>query len=78
MKIHLNQEEIQKALTEYINNQGINLTGKAVDVTLTAGRGSNGHYAEITISTPEVPDTEEDSDSEEEQQAINFEFAEDE
>jgi hypothetical protein len=50
MKIHLNEQEIIQALKEFISNQGISITGKSVEVHLTAGRGSNGHKADLEIT----------------------------
>ena len=78
MEISLKQKEIQDALIEFINNQGIDLTGKQVVVTLTAGRGANGHSAKIEIMPlEENVDKETGSDmpgSDESQQAIEFKF----
>lgn len=49
MNIHLNEDEIQQALLEFLSNQNIPLQGKKVEINLTAGRGSNGHSADIII-----------------------------
>lgn len=49
MQINFKQPEIQAALRQYIAGQGINLTGKTVDIAFTAGRGANGLTAEVTI-----------------------------
>jgi hypothetical protein len=53
MDITLKNTEINKALEEYVAHQGINLAGKHVEVTFTAGRGSNGNTAVISIMNPE-------------------------
>ncbi len=51
MTLTLDQEAIQVALIDFVRAQGINLDGKDIEVSLTAGRGANGHSAEITIET---------------------------
>lgn len=50
MNIQLNQAEICNAIKEYLANQGIDLQHKVIGVALTAGRGSNGHSANVNIS----------------------------
>jgi hypothetical protein len=55
MQITLNQDEIEKALKNYVASQGISITGKNVDVTLIAGRAPNGMSACINISNDDVP-----------------------
>jgi hypothetical protein len=49
MQINLVQSEIQEALTEFISNQGFDVSGKDVVVTMIAGRGEKGHSANIEI-----------------------------
>ena len=49
MKINLVQSEIQEALTEFVSNQGFDVSGKDVIVTMIAGRGKKGHSANIEI-----------------------------
>ena len=49
MKIYLEQVEIVQALQQYISEQGINLTGKQVDVSFTAGRKDAGLTAAVDI-----------------------------
>ncbi len=49
MKIYLEQIEIVQALQQYISEQGINLAGKQVDVSFTAGRKDAGLTAEVDI-----------------------------
>lgn len=49
MNINLNHNEIVEALIAHVNNQGFNTEGKSVSVSLTAGRGINGHSASIDI-----------------------------
>jgi len=55
MQITLNQDEIEKALKNYVASQGISITGKHVDVTLIAGRAPNGMSASINISNDDAP-----------------------
>lgn len=50
MQIQLKQNEINAALNQYIASQGINLIGKAVDISFTAGRKNTGLTADIKIS----------------------------
>lgn len=64
MDLTLNDSEIKEALCNYVNNQGFSTVGKSVEITLIAGRGPNGHKAEIAINTvtgipaeAEVPST---------------------
>jgi len=49
MKIHLNQCEIEEAITDFIANKGLDLSNQVTNIELTAGRGSNGHYADIDL-----------------------------
>lgn len=49
MQIQLNQQEIEKAVTDYVAKQGFDLMFKEVTVTFTAGRGSNRITADIDI-----------------------------
>ena len=50
MKIHIKQPEIESALRDYISKLGINLQGRAVEVSFTSGRKNNGLSADIDIS----------------------------
>jgi len=49
MDITLNQDEIEAAVREFIGTQGISISNKSIEISLTAGRGANGHSASITI-----------------------------
>lgn len=49
MQIQLKQTEIIAALKQYIGTQGINLNGKTVDISFTAGRKEAGITADISI-----------------------------
>lgn len=49
MQIQLRQAEIVAAITQYVARQGINLSGKSVDVAFTNGRNPAGLVADISI-----------------------------
>lgn len=49
MQISLKQSEIIAAIRGYIQDQGINLEGKTVDVAFTAGRKGAGLSADVDI-----------------------------
>lgn len=57
--IVLQQVAIEESLINYIENLGVNVKDKKIDVDLTAGRGANGFSASITLSkksdNPHVP-----------------------
>ena len=53
MLIQLRQSEIEAALREYVVNQGINLTGRRVDISFTSGRKDNGISADLDVSVAE-------------------------
>lgn len=55
MQINLKQVEIQAALKQYITAQGINLAGKEVEITFTAGRKEGGLTADISIEDAVIP-----------------------
>lgn len=55
MQINLRQPEIEKALRDYIREQGINLYGKEVFISFTAGRKDTGLSAELNIEDIDVP-----------------------
>lgn len=61
MQIIIKQSEIEVAVKNYIAGLGINLTGKDVEVSFTAGRKEDGLSASLDIvdsgatSTPVVP-----------------------
>jgi len=77
MKIHLDEPEIQKALLEFLISQNIPLDDKDITITLTAGRGVNGHSADFDI-VDKVPAPNENNDEPaEDDQAIDFSFGKD-
>lgn len=49
MQISLKQSEIVSAIRGYIETQGINLSGKNVDISFTSGRKGNGLTADVGI-----------------------------
>lgn len=50
MQIQLKQTEIETALKDYIQKQGIQLQGRAVVIDFTNGRKENGITADLSIS----------------------------
>ena len=50
MRIQLRQTEIEEALQQYIANQGINLSGKVVEIGFTASRSADGLTADVDIT----------------------------
>lgn len=55
MNIQLKQSEIIDALKQYIVKQGINLSGKEVAITFTAGRKEAGITADLVIEDGVIP-----------------------
>ena len=55
MIINLKQTEIEQALRAYVVAQGINLHGKDLTISFTAGRRESGISAEISIDEVEIP-----------------------
>lgn len=53
--VNIDQENIVQALTNHLTLLGVDTTGKEVSVDLTAGRGSNGFSADITVSDEPAP-----------------------
>ena len=56
MLVQLKQNELVAAIKQYLINEGINLDGKVVDVSFTAGRKEAGIYADINIEDNSIPD----------------------
>lgn len=55
MQIQLKQTEIIAALKQYIAGQGINLVGKEVTISFTAGRKEAGVTADLVIEDVSIP-----------------------
>ena len=55
MQVNLKQKEIETALRNYIAQQGIELYGKSVTISFTAGRRESGISAELIIDDQEIP-----------------------
>ena len=55
MQINLTQSEIVVALKNYISQQGINLYGKEVSISFTAGRKESGISAAMDIEDIDLP-----------------------
>lgn len=72
MIITLNQNEIQQAIADKLEQQGFNLEGKEVKSTFTTGRKGKGITAEIRIFSgdPELDDETEDTEEIEETKTI--------
>lgn len=50
MKLHLDEKELKESITQYISRDlGIDLSQREIDIQLVAGRGKNGHYANIEL-----------------------------
>ena len=50
MKIHLNEGEIIKGISLYVQSLGISLQGKTLEVLFTAGRKNRGLSADLIIT----------------------------
>lgn len=55
MQVQLKQIEIIAALKQFITSQGINLSGKDVNITFTAGRKEAGIIADVSIEDVSIP-----------------------
>lgn len=55
MQVQLKQTEIIAALKQFITSQGINLVGKDVSITFTAGRKEAGIIADVSIEDVAIP-----------------------
>ena len=60
MKLHLDQTDLFKAVRLFIEDEGISLSGREIDIEMKAGRGDRGHYADIRIRKDGVEATSED------------------
>ncbi len=50
MDLTLNDGEIKEAIVNYVSANGVNTSGKRVDVTIVTGRKNSGSKAEVVIS----------------------------
>lgn len=78
MKIHLDENELKTIIQEHLVQQMPDLSNRTFDIQLIAGRGENGHRAEVEIvltppasAAKKVADGQSDS---EEEPAIPFNF----
>jgi hypothetical protein len=62
MQIQLKQSEIVAAIKMFVSQQGINLQGKDVAITFTAGRKESGISADMVIDDIDLPDFGDDED----------------
>lgn len=46
----LDQEAIREALLDYISNMGVDISSCTAQLDMTAGRGSNGYTASVTLT----------------------------
>ena len=49
MNIQLDQKEIELAIRSYIEEKGLDIADKTIEITLKAGRKGGGHSAAVTI-----------------------------
>jgi len=49
MNIQLDQKEIEAAIRSYIEEKGLDISDKTIDIKMTAGRKHNGYSAAVTI-----------------------------
>ncbi len=54
MQITIDESEIIEAITQYITAQGFLRTDAEVSISLTAGRGANGHSATIDVTKIQI------------------------
>jgi len=54
MQLRIDETEIHEAISDWISKEGLALEGKKVEIDMTAGRGTTGHYADITITRDDV------------------------
>lgn len=55
MQVTLKQPDIEQALKDHIANLGVNLVGKTVSMTFTAGRKTAGISVELNIDDAAAP-----------------------
>lgn len=56
MQVHLNQTEIEQAITCYLRMSGIQIYGNECEILFKAGRKGTGLSAEISIEESDVPE----------------------
>lgn len=59
MQITLEQDDIEQAITEFLGSQGLDVSRMDINVDLIAGRGGNGHRAEVRLVKQEIKSREE-------------------
>ena len=64
MKIVIEEDELKEIIADYLREQMPERSGENFDVKFTAGRGPQGHYAEIEVSKRDIATTT-DNDEEE-------------
>jgi hypothetical protein len=77
MKINLDELELKTAVREFIANQGISIQDKDISIELIAGRGTNGHRAEVEIvPAGSEANTAEEAEVSDDEPAVPFDFGE--
>lgn len=54
MTVELTQPDIETAIKEHLNKNGVDTTGKHVDISVTAGRKPGGLRASVNITAAPV------------------------
>ena len=57
MKIILVESDLDQAIRNYVEHLGMNLEGKRVETTFTAGRGVNGNTVTVDIESMDGSDS---------------------
>lgn len=60
MQLTLQDNEIKRAVIDYIDSQGINTIGKHIDVSIVNGR-KTGLSATVSINDPDTPTPDDDN-----------------
>jgi hypothetical protein len=55
MKLTLNQNEVEQAISDYVAGLGLDLSNMTPVVNIIAGRGANGTYAEVDLEPKTKP-----------------------
>jgi hypothetical protein len=75
MKIVIEEHELKEVVADYLRNQMPDRANENFDVQFTAGRGPQGHYAEIDVSRYSAEEGEEPVAEEDENEAAETEEA---
>jgi hypothetical protein len=75
MKIIINEQELKDVITDYLKEQMPERANESFEVRLVAGRGDNGHYAEIEIEKRKNKEAETPAEEEQVEAAAEDEAA---